>query len=773
MPENTHDDIPAAAPLIASVAGILAAAHLDHPLLTVCAVTGMAMLTLALRQRAWRARISLLLLVAACAIGAASHESTRILNERNAVSQADRDVFTTIDAPLARDWTERNGGGALLRVDSFHFQLRAKRIDVDAPLVIYLTGPPAPVGMRASVRAEGFLHVTDRGTYALSVKSPELITYGGALAAWTPGGLNRLISSRLRDLVRHDPAIAVPASLVEALALGRGEHLDQTVRDGFRRAGTYHLLVFSGMQIAFAAAALALLFRWMRAPRLADISLLAFALLAPLFIGGTASVTRASIAIALFALSRLAKRPTSIENLWALSAMIRLLTLPSELTDPAFQLTYAGAGAMLFLAKPIAARFQRGRGGRIIAYALAAELAVTPLTLLHFHQYALGGGLMTLVLTPLLAVMMTVAAAICGSVVICPPAATPLLHLMALLHHLCEYVNGLSVAPFRLSGYFTAPPVAMLVAAYAAALSTLLLPRRIRLPLLAFVLLAASASAIIRYDLARRVETPRVLALDVGQGDSLLVRDGTHAILVDGGGRADDTRFGESVLLPLLLDRGVRHLDAVILTHAHPDHCGGLPAVVADLDVGEVWLSPRRFRGECAERLLDAIHEARVPLHLVHDGDSGATFGEWRLFAFTASTTFRHSPENNASVVVRMQNVRWRVLLTGDIERDAEGELVERFGPLLRCDLLKIAHHGSRSSSTAGFLDAASPRLALISCGPHNLFHHPHPSTLEALAERRIVTERTDRGGTIEVEASHRDRRGGGMRVHREIDTPR
>src|SRR5213078_2115494 len=157
-------------------------------------------------------------------------------------------------------------------------------------------------------------------------------------------------------------------------------------------------------------------------------------------------------------------------------------------------------------------------------------------------------------------------------------------------------------------------------------------------------------------------------------------RAGGKTVLIDGGPR-------ETKLLPLLADLGARHIDVVVLSHVHPDHCAGLPAVVTRMRVGEVWLSPRRFQGDCAQRLLEACRVAEVPIHLVRDGDV-KQLGAMKIRAFTASRTFRRSPENNASVVLQIG----RVVLTGDIEREAESEIAPR---LLPADVLTIAHHGS------------------------------------------------------------------------------
>jgi competence protein ComEC len=207
----------------------------------------------------------------------------------------------------------------------------------------------------------------------------------------------------------------------------------------------------------------------------------------------------------------------------------------------------------------------------------------------------------------------------------------------------------------------------------------------------------------------------------------------------------------------------VRRLDAVILTHVHPDHCGGMPDVIRHLDVRELWISPRRFTGDCADRLLDAASSELVPTHLVREGDR-KTFEEMEFRALLARRTFKRAAENNSSVVLRLRLGNKSVLLTGDIERETESDLA---GRAAHADVLKVAHHGSRSSTTAPFINAVSPRVALISCGRRNLFGHPHPETLMTLQHRRIAVYRTDRNGSIDlfVDGDH-------VFVHRQIDTP-
>src|SRR5207247_1275545 len=189
-----------------------------------------------------------------------------------------------------------------------------------------------------------------------------------------------------------------------------------------------------------------------------------------------------------------------------------------------------------------------------------------------------------------------------------------------------------------------------------------------------------------------------------------------------------------------------------------------LRLVVVQRGVGSGWVSPRRFRGDCAQEVLAACAAREVPIHLVRDDDEAA-FGSLAIRALAPGRTFKRSPENNASVVLRARAGRWTALLTGDVERDAEGVLAERE---VGADILKVAHHGSHTSTSPPMLEAVHPRLALISCGRHNMFGHPHADTLRALRAAAVRSWRTDLGGAIDVELG-----GAHLFVHPEFDTPR
>ncbi|HYN21444.1 MAG TPA: ComEC/Rec2 family competence protein, partial [Thermoanaerobaculia bacterium] len=233
--------------------------------------------------------------------------------------------------------------------------------------------------------------------------------------------------------------------------------------------------------------------------------------------------------------------------------------------------------------------------------------------------------------------------------------------------------------------------------------------------------------------------------IDVGQGDAILIRDGKRAVLVDGGGwRTGD--LGGRVLLPALLAEGVRRLDAVVMSHPDRDHCGGLVDIAAYLLIDEIWMGPGWEPDGCAGRLA-SVPGARI--RFLWAGQQEIV-GRWTLRVLHPDPEERRGI-NERSLVIRAEALGRSFLLTGDIESWAEMKLLSCCEKEVRVDVLKVAHHGSKTSSTESFLDVARPRLALVSAGVNNLYHHPSPVILDRLAEHGIRVLRTDRDGLVLV----------------------
>ena len=239
-----------------------------------------------------------------------------------------------------------------------------------------------------------------------------------------------------------------------------------------------------------------------------------------------------------------------------------------------------------------------------------------------------------------------------------------------------------------------------------------------------------------------------VAFLDVGQGDSILIWSRDSAILIDGG----DTNRGNVVLEYLRL-AGVSRLDYVIATHPHRDHIGGLVTVLGRVEVGQVLMPDVVHTTTAFENLLAVIENNDIPVVIPGVGQ-GFRAG---IIDFTVLGPLPgHRNLNDASIVLRLVHGETSFLFTGDVEAAGERALMAS-GQDLSADVLKLGHHGSRTSSTAAFLDAVSPMAAVITAGAGNQFGHPHGEVLVRLYERGIMVYRTDLIGTV-VMASDGDR---------------
>jgi competence protein ComEC len=248
-----------------------------------------------------------------------------------------------------------------------------------------------------------------------------------------------------------------------------------------------------------------------------------------------------------------------------------------------------------------------------------------------------------------------------------------------------------------------------------------------------------------------------VTAIDVGQGDSLFIvgPDGS-TMLLDAGGpvggvteAAEATsRFdiGEEVVSPYLWSRRFRRLDVLVLSHAHSDHMGGMPAVMRNFRPRELWVSIDP-NSEAYRALLSEAKDLGVQIRHFYAGDQLA-WGGTQVTVLAPETDYSNprEPANNDSLVMRMQYGKSSVLLEGDAEAPSEREMLAH-GRVAAVTLLKVGHHGSRTSTTQEFLDAAAPKDAVVSVGRGNTFGHPRYEVVERIAEARIKLYRTDQFG--------------------------
>jgi len=623
------------------------------------------------------------------------------------------------------------------------FQIDALNLDV--PVNVQLDGDV--------VRAEGMIRAGN-GTPRVAIKSALLISSRAADDEWHPRFWRKRIAARIASTGGD----ARGGQLVEALALGDKDSISNDRKEKYRDAGVYHLLVFSGMQITIAAMLLLAVVRNRRLPRIADWMLVALSLIAPAIAGGAPSVVRASMMIGLDAFSRILHRPTSYTNLLFLSAAIRLVFEPSDIIDPSFLLTYCATSGLLLIAGSLHRRTVSERVVAVAAAMIAAELLLSTITRFFFLQWTVGSSIVTLVLSPVFTLLLILSFAAIVSSLALPTLVPPLLLLIAELEELVLSLCSWLTTKFQFM-HVDAPPAALLVVCALAAFLLLLavLPKRVRF-------IAGLPLLFAHFDLSSEPGVSFfVRALDVGQGDAILLRSPSAVVLVDSG--PPPNGIGLPIALKRLVSSRIRELDAVVLTHAHPDHCGGAAAIVRYLRVGHLVVPRLHLSEPCV--LAAALEAARRGTRLTAVGrDESFRVGSVEVNA--PRFRFKASRLNNESLITRATIGRERIFLAGDIEKDAERFWINELPrSSLRSSIVKLPHHGSLTSSTQGFLESLEPQLALITVGRRNPFGHPHPQVIDRLRLLGVKIERTDISGEITLELSPRSRR-----VTRQFDYP-
>jgi len=511
------------------------------------------------------------------------------------------------------------------------------------------------------------------------------------------------------------------------------------------------MLVVSGLHVALACG-LAMTVLRMAGVRgkVRDAVFLGIVLVFVLVGGGHPPAVRAGTVFGLHRVARLLERPVGNLQAIGLSGLILFGFDPAQVYSIGAVLTFAAVLGIALLAAPIRGRLPERPKELFsgLAAALAAQSATAPILLWRFNVVSAAAWLTAPLSIPLLGGMIAL-----GGVLLiffsagwAPP---PLVVLFAFGMRTMEFVaERIAGAAFLRP----TPPLEIVIAIGALTVIGALARGRAR----AAAFLPAAALFLF---LAVR-PGPRgpsggfsIEALDVGQGDAILLRTRGGAILVDGGGPFDLDRrdFGRTRLLPKLLDRGVTRLDAAVLTHPHPDHALGLFAVIEELPVGEFWRSSGEDEAGLFHDLEDAATSGRVPVRVLEAGDLLRRAGLSIAVLHSGGPRRKVDATNNQSLILLAEKDGRRALLTGDAGSATEEALL-RDNRVGSADVLKVGHHGSRASTTPRFLEAVCPRAALLSCGRENRFGHPAPETVSTLAAARVPLFRTDRLSDVRIE---------------------
>ncbi|MGH9314452.1 MAG: ComEC/Rec2 family competence protein, partial [Vicinamibacterales bacterium] len=517
--------------------------------------------------------------------------------------------------------------------------------------------------------------------------------------------------------------------------------------------------------------------------------------------GGGPSVGRATLAAVLYLAARALDHRAPPLNALAVTLAVAVLASPLDLYDPGLALSFGATLALIAGAERITASSSFGtrppsRPCNVVAPAslavarrkvlasggwhsallraalglgtatVCAEIAVMPLSALAFGRVTAAGLALNFVAIPLMAVVQISGLVIVGA----DPLAPPLADLAARVANLCASAVMASTALLDLAPWLAwrvpAPSVLLLIVYYGAWALVLATTRARRVALVVAVCtgiaiasppvttLSPGTSHFVRHQ-ARdtRHQALEVAVLDVGQGDSILISlPSGRRVLVDAGGTVASTfDMGGRVVAPALVALGVRRLDALAFTHPDPDHLGGARAILRDFGPVEIWEGAPVPRHPARRALaLEAARRGIGWRTLQAGAHLGDGIAEIDVLHPPPPDWERQQARNDDSVVLDVRLGGVSILLTGDIGRDTERTLIPSLRPAA-IRILKAAHHGSATSTSAEFLQAARPAAVIFSAGRDNRFGHPAPSVLSRVAASHAEIFRTDQDGAITI----------------------
>lgn len=575
-------------------------------------------------------------------------------------------------------------------------------------------------------------------------------------AVYRPGYMVEILRERIRERMDRVLQNKPYKGVLQALAIGDESGITQDDWQTFLETGTNHLMSISGLHITMLAGLGFTLvhFLWRRSAQLTlalparKAAALAGALVAlayALIAGFSIPTQRTLYMLGVFAFALWSDRQLSIFRVLAYALFVVVLLDPWAVLAAGFWLSF---GAVAVIAYALGGRLQRPHWfSAAITTQWAVTIGLLPLLLVMFQQASIISPVANALAIPLIS-LVVVPLTLLGCVV-------PVDSLLVLAHqvmNLCMRVliwltsSGLSVWQQQ------APPLWTLPLALAGVL-WLLLPRGFPLRALGVV---ALLPMLMPQPIRPATGAMQVAVLDVGQGLAVLVTTETHAMLYDSGPvYSSSNDSGNRIIVPYLRAAGIRHLDGMLISHDDNDHSGGAASILRAMPVAQLYSSlPDGHPLILAYMEANTQQQANPPVHQrCHVGQSwqwdGVRFE--MLHPAEADHETARKSDNDKSCVLRVTSRYGRLLIAGDIERDAENTLLDS-EYALNSDVLIAPHHGSKTSSSSAFVEAVNPAAVIFTSGYHNKFRHPHPKVVERFEAAGSKIYRSDQDGAVLID---------------------
>lgn len=543
------------------------------------------------------------------------------------------------------------------------------------------------------------------------------------------------------------------------ILIGDNSRINEKIVEDFKNSNLSHMLAVSGAHINYVVLTVSILFTKKRvgikAQRVVTIMMMLFFMELTQM---TSSVVRAGISCIIYMLASLLYRKADVINAMAISTLLILLNSPFKLFDIGFQLSYAGTLGIILFCKliniPIKNKLLKYLKDSIII-SISANIFIIPIMMYQFNTISLTFILSNLLAGPLLGISIILEIIVLlisfMSINIAAIPAKVLNILLILIINIANWFSNIEISKI----YIITPQIISIVAYYLICAAIILKQKNRKI----IVIIMLTVLIINLFPTPKKL---RINFIDVGQGDSTLIRTETNkVILIDSGGSTASSSFdvGNKVLLPYLLDRKIKKIDFIIVSHFDADHCQAFETVIDNINVRKVVVCKQSMITQEYLNIINKCKKKNIKIIVVERGDKLKIDKRTEFEILHPGERFLDDGKGglNANAIVCKMNYKlnngkiFSILFTGDIEVEAEKELEQVYGKKLKADILKIAHHGSKTSSREEFIKLVSPKIALIGVGENNKFGHPADITLERLEKENVKVYRTDQMGEVSI----------------------
>lgn len=554
-------------------------------------------------------------------------------------------------------------------------------------------------------------------------------------------------------------------NLLLAILLGDKDKLSEDIQESFKTSNLSHMLAVSGAHVSYIILGLTYVLQnsiigKKIGKKNGKIVCIIFLLAFMAITNFTPSVTRACIMAVLTLFSSIIYRKSDVYTNISVAALITLIFNPYSLLDLGFQLSYGGTIGIIIFIKRIQ---EKKSNSKVINYikqmalvSIYANIIIIPIMMYHFNTVSFTFIISNIMASPILGIIViTGFLFIIASITVKPLTRLiaifikPILSILIKISQICSklpFSNILVVTPYMFN----------VISYYAIILYCIKSKKNNKCKIIICLLIVLILINFIIYIFPQKL---RIFFIDVGQGDStLIITPDKKTVLIDGGG-SDSFDVGEKVLLPYLLDRRILKVDYVLISHFDTDHCGGILTIMEKVKVKNIIISEQAEHSENYERFKKLMIHKKIRLIEVKKGDKIkiGRYSEFKIL-FPTSRLLSENPLNNNSIVAQFNYNNFKMLFTGDIEKLAEQQILKAEKAEIRADILKVAHHGSKTSSIPEFIKAVKPKIALIGVGKNNTFGHPNQQTIKNLENIKCRIYRTDLQGEIIIKIDQKGR---------------